>query len=79
MGNYKIDFIDLQQDLIDLIWLDDRPPKPNTKIEIHDIKYAGLTWQQKMDKVLEKLKSVRADIFVVTALDEVACISDYSN
>ena len=30
------------KDLIDAIWPSaERPPAPNTKIEIHDIKYAG--------------------------------------
>jgi Xaa-Pro aminopeptidase len=73
LEHFGLNFIDLKQDLIDLVWVDERPLKPKTKIEIHDIKYAGLSWQQKMDKVIERLKLARADVFVVTALDDIAC------
>jgi hypothetical protein len=35
-------YVEAQIDLIDEIWpADERPAKPNTPIEIHDLKYAG--------------------------------------
>lgn len=60
-------------ELIDIVWPStERDPKPNSKIQIHDIKYAGLTWQDKIKMVAQKIKDNGADVFVVTALDEVA-------
>jgi Xaa-Pro aminopeptidase len=61
-----------QIDLIDEIWKD-RPAKPNSTIFIHAVEYSGKSWQDKMKDVLERMKNV-ADIFVITALDEVACM-----
>lgn len=61
------------EDLIDLIWpADERPAKPNTEIKIHDFKFSGKSWQNKVKDVQKKLEENEADLFVVTALDEVA-------
>lgn len=65
---------DAKTDLIDEIWTQDqgRPEKPNFNIMIHDILFAGKTWNEKINEVKERMAQVSADIFVVTALDEVA-------
>ncbi len=68
-----LNFIDTPQDLIDLVWIEGRPDKPKSEIKIHDVKYAGKSWTEKMDEVISRMKAISADIFVVTALDEVAC------
>ncbi len=35
-------FVSPDQDLIDAVWpQDERPPKPNSDLMIHDVKYAG--------------------------------------
>ena len=36
-----IQLISPDKDLIDAIWENDRPSKPNSNLEIHDIKYSG--------------------------------------
>jgi Xaa-Pro aminopeptidase len=62
-------------DLIDMIWpADERPQKPKTDIYIHEIKYAGRTWQEKVQLVQTRIKNEGADLYVVTALDEIACL-----
>lgn len=67
----KISLNNPQTDLIDEIWKD-RPAKPNTEIIVHTIEYCGKSWQDKIKEVLDRMKNV-ANIFVITALDEVAC------
>ncbi|CAF0783175.1 unnamed protein product [Brachionus calyciflorus] len=67
-----ISLVSPDRDLIDLIWTEGRPQKPNTDIYIHNITFTGLTWKQKVDQVKEKIKDSSADYFVVTALDETA-------
>lgn len=65
---------DVQTDLIDDIWpSDERDEKLPTKIMIHDVIFAGRTWSEKVNEVKRRLLSDNADMFVVTALDEVAC------
>lgn len=70
---------DVETDLIDQIWTkaEGRPEKPNTPIKIHDIKYAGRTWIQKVDDIRARITQQGADLFVVTSLDEVACMLFY--
>ena len=62
------------KDLIDKVWLDsERAKRPNTEIYIHDIFYAGLTLNEKIKLVQAKIMEAKAEVYVVTALDEVAC------
>jgi len=42
LSKYNIQLKSPDQDLIDLIWTNDRPSKPNSEIEIHDVKYSGI-------------------------------------
>ena len=65
-------FIDVANDLVATIWTD-RPANPSKPIDIHDLKYAGENWKSKLDKTIAKIKETGSDMFVVTALDEVAC------
>ena len=63
------------KDLIDEVWpADERPTKPSSQIYIHDIKYAGRTWAEKVQLVQARIKNEGADLYVVTALDEIACL-----
>ncbi|RNA02064.1 Xaa-Pro aminopeptidase [Brachionus plicatilis] len=73
LSKFKLSLHNPNEDLVDLIWpSDERPLKPNTEIKIHDKEFAGKTWQNKVEEVRKKLHENGADLFVVTALDEVA-------
>ncbi|KAJ3025590.1 UNVERIFIED_CONTAM: hypothetical protein HDU68_006959 [Siphonaria sp. JEL0065] len=64
--------VSVTENLVDLVWGDDRPGFPMNEVKPLDVKFAGKTAE-------EKLKNVRAAIekkdtwgFVVTGLDEIA-------
>jgi hypothetical protein len=37
------------------------------------LKYSGESWKSKVNRTIEKIKEYGADVYVVTALDDVAC------
>lgn len=60
-----------ERDLVDLIW-DERPPLSAEPVWEMEISYAGLSREDKMQRVREKMEECGADAFLVTALDEIA-------
>ncbi|MDD6888885.1 MAG: aminopeptidase P family protein [Bacteroidales bacterium] len=56
---------------IDRIWTD-RPPLPQDKIFIHDIKYAGQSAEDKISAIVDNLKARGLDAILISALDEIA-------
>lgn len=72
LNKSSVVFRNSPDNLIDRIWTDDRPPKPTSPLYVHDLKFAGLSWRQKIYLVKAKIREAGADYFVVTALDEVA-------
>lgn len=58
-------------DPVDGIWTD-RPALPQDKIFIHDIKYAGQGASEKIDAVIDSLRSRNLDAILISALDEIA-------
>ncbi|MDR1653423.1 MAG: aminopeptidase P family protein [Prevotellaceae bacterium] len=58
-------------DLISDIWTD-RPQLPENKCFVYDIKYAGQSTADKLTAVRSELAKAHADIFVVSALDDLA-------
>ncbi|CAF4518672.1 unnamed protein product [Rotaria sp. Silwood2] len=60
-------------ELIDLIWKSPERPSPTTnEINIHELKYAGITWEEKVKIIAEHLQTKKANAYIVTALDEIA-------
>jgi len=62
----------LEENLVDKVWGQYRPPYPQHPIRVHPLKFAGRSVPQKLEKIRAKLKKEGADALVVTALDEVA-------
>jgi len=60
--------------LIDLIWTEEqgRPPKVYKDIVIHDLKWAGESWEAKIGRLREKLVEEQVYGMIVSELDEVA-------
>lgn len=58
-------------DPIDSIW-ENRPPLPQDKIFIHDIKYAGKSAADKLKQINDSLRAKKVDAMLVSALDEIA-------
>jgi Xaa-Pro aminopeptidase len=61
----------ISHDIIADIWVK-RPRLPADKIYSHEIKYAGLPLSEKVDIIRQKMKDKDADLYLVTALDEIA-------
>lgn len=60
-------------DPIDKIWTD-RPSLPSDKIFIHEVKYAGEPAADKIARILETTRSMGANSFFTSALDEIAWV-----
>ncbi len=60
-----------EEDLAGLIW-EDRPAMSKEPVWELDNKYAGLSREEKLESVREKMKEQGADVLVLTALDEIA-------
>lgn len=58
-------------DPVGTIWTE-RPPLPQDKIFVHDIKYAGTGASEKLKSITDSLKSRGLDAMLVSALDEIA-------
>lgn len=68
-----IRLIPVDINLVDLVWRD-RPAANQEPIRIHPVKYAGETWQSKIERLRSHLVSARCDSIVVTSLTEIAYI-----
>lgn len=64
--NIKID-----EDLFEKIW-ENRPEVHKGKVFIHDIKYAGVSREEKLEKVRCKMKELGADNYLLASLDDIA-------
>lgn len=66
------ELVSLQQNPVDIVWGKDRPPCPHNSVFPLDIKYAGETFQDKLQRLREEITKKNAVASVVTLLDEVA-------
>ena len=55
------------------IW-EDRPPIPQNPVFILPLKYAGESYQEKVERIRQKMKSDNIDVTLITALDEIAWV-----
>jgi Xaa-Pro aminopeptidase len=58
-------------DLLATVWTD-RPSLPMNPFFVFDAKYAGKTTNEKLKLVREELKKAHANVFVISALDDIA-------
>lgn len=61
----------MNQDLIGDLW-EDRPEIPKGQIITHDVKYAGKSRVEKLNKVREEMKNKGANYYILTSLDDIA-------
>lgn len=64
----------IQTNLIDTIWneTNGRPRWTHQPILIHELKYAGESWENKVRAVRTELSALGVDSIIITALDEIA-------
>lgn len=61
----------MHRNLIDMVWAT-QPAPSSAKIQVHPLKYAGVTWQKKLQKLRDHLKLDNCDAIIVTSLTEIA-------
>lgn len=64
-------FVKCDIDLTDAIWKD-RPALSKGAVMILDIAYAGKSREDKIAEIRQKMKKEKADLFLLTALDDIA-------
>lgn len=45
----------LKENLVDLVWDQDRPPRPSEKVKVHPIEYAGKPFEEKIEDLRKEL------------------------
>ncbi|KAK7081922.1 Xaa-Pro aminopeptidase 2, partial [Halocaridina rubra] len=76
LGDINMIEIDENLNLVDEVWGNDnvtsRPPYAEDEVFIHDVTYAGRSWEEKVDDVRAEMLAQDADLIILTALDEIA-------
>ncbi|MBW9145552.1 aminopeptidase P family protein [Clostridium sp. CM027] len=62
---------EVNEDLIDKIWKD-RPARPSSEVILHDIVYAGKSRGAKLAQVVQEMKNMGANYYVISGLDDIA-------
>ena len=62
---------DGSEDLVDLIW-QERPPISTEPVRELDVTYTGKSREEKISDVRDKMREEKADVLLLTALDEIA-------
>ena len=63
--------INRSHDLIEKIWTD-RPPIPAALIMNHDVRFAGLSTKEKLEKVRAEMENAGACNYLISSLDDIA-------
>ncbi|XP_065575677.1 xaa-Pro aminopeptidase 2-like isoform X3 [Artemia franciscana] len=71
LGEFGVILKPIPNNLVDQVW-DIQPPYASEPIFIHELEFAGRSWQKKLGDIREQLVKKNADAIVITALDEVA-------
>ncbi|KAL9601906.1 MAG: hypothetical protein Q9179_002715 [Wetmoreana sp. 5 TL-2023] len=64
--------VGVKKNLVDLVWGDQRPARPNEKVSVLDIKYAGKKFEEKIEDLRKELDKKKGAGFIVSMLDEIA-------
>lgn len=67
-----IDTLDSCGNLVDKVWGDARPAVPTSPFRVHSLEYAGISVQDKVSQIREKMKEKKATLAVFSTLDDIA-------
>lgn len=62
----------VDKNLVDLVWGSERPPRPQEKVIVQPIEYAGKSFEDKIADLRKELDKKKSPGFVVSMLDEIA-------
>ena len=66
------DLVAIAENLVDKVWGEKKPARPNEPVMVLGQEYAGKTFQEKVEELRKELDKKKAAGFVVSMLDEVA-------
>ncbi|QDS70296.1 hypothetical protein FKW77_008065 [Venturia effusa] len=62
----------VKENLVDTIWGNERPTRPNEKVIVLDTKFSGKKFEEKLEDVRKELEKKKSAGIVISMLDEVA-------
>jgi Xaa-Pro aminopeptidase len=66
------ELVAIEDNLVDIVWGSDRPPRPDNPVKLLEQKYAGKEISVKLDELRKELAKKKSSGFVVSMLDEIA-------
>ena len=66
------DLVGIAANLVDEVWGNKKPARPNEAVKLLGMEYAGKTYQDKIEELRKELEKKKAAGFVVSMLDEIA-------
>jgi Xaa-Pro aminopeptidase len=66
------EFKAVDDNLIDIVWGQDRPPRPSEKVQVQPLEYSGKGFTDKIEELRKELEKKKSLGFVVSMLDEIA-------
>jgi Xaa-Pro aminopeptidase len=65
LGKSGAKLVSVDQNLVDQVWAQERPPRPNEKVKVHPGKFAGKSFQDKISELRKELQTKKKAGFVV--------------
>jgi len=62
----------VSENLVDTVWGKDKPARPNEKVIVLDVKYAGKKFEDKIEELRKELEKKKSAGMVISMLDEIA-------
>ena len=69
---YKVNFKPLKSNPIDIFWSNDRNISPNSDINVHPLKYAGISTNKKIKNLCMYLKKLNTEAYIINQPDSLA-------
>ncbi|KAI9754051.1 MAG: hypothetical protein M1815_005845 [Lichina confinis] len=64
--------VPLRENLVDIVWGDDRPARPSNRVKVLGLEYAGKRYEEKLDDLRKELAKSKSAGIVFSMLDEIA-------
>ncbi|KZF19192.1 hypothetical protein L228DRAFT_254478 [Xylona heveae TC161] len=66
------DLVGIKHNLVDQVWGEDRPARPNEPVRVLGLEFAGKPFQEKLGELRKELDKKKSAGFIVSMLDEIA-------
>ena len=66
--------VGVKDNLVDLVWGEDRPSRPSEPVKVHPDKFAGKSFQEKIEGVRQELKTKQKAGFVIRTVTHLVYI-----